>query len=156
MFIMGGAEGSTAREAIKHKTIEKVVMCDLDKYECLNRCRRLSISARKKLNIVINDAKAELEKRNDQFDTIVGDLADTVEGGPCYQLYTKSSYEKIVKPKLSTPNPSLLNLTSNSQFLIILFWVVPKQASNHPLSVDPDEIDKRIALQIGLEESCST
>ena len=27
---MGGGEGSAAREALKHKSIEKVVMCDID------------------------------------------------------------------------------------------------------------------------------
>jgi thermospermine synthase len=27
---MGGGEGSAAREAIKHKSMEKVVMCDID------------------------------------------------------------------------------------------------------------------------------
>ncbi|CAN0918475.1 Thermospermine synthase ACAULIS5 [Linum grandiflorum] len=31
VFIMGGGEGSTAREALKHKSIHKVVMCDIDK-----------------------------------------------------------------------------------------------------------------------------
>lgn len=30
VFIMGGGEGSTAREVLKHKSIEKVVMCDID------------------------------------------------------------------------------------------------------------------------------
>lgn len=30
VFIMGGGEGSAAREAIKHKSMEKVVMCDID------------------------------------------------------------------------------------------------------------------------------
>jgi spermidine synthase len=30
MFIMGGGEGSAAREALKHKSMEKVVMCDID------------------------------------------------------------------------------------------------------------------------------
>lgn len=45
--------------------------------------------------------RAELEKRKEKFDIIVGDLADPVEGGPCYQLYTKSFYEKILKPKLN-------------------------------------------------------
>lgn len=30
MFIMGGGEGSSAREALKHKSLEKVVMCDID------------------------------------------------------------------------------------------------------------------------------
>lgn len=30
VFIMGGGEGSTARELLRHKTIEKVIMCDID------------------------------------------------------------------------------------------------------------------------------
>lgn len=30
IFIMGGGEGSSAREALKHNTIDKVVMCDID------------------------------------------------------------------------------------------------------------------------------
>ncbi|KAK0600185.1 hypothetical protein LWI29_012578 [Acer saccharum] len=102
---MGGGEGSAAREALKHKTIEKVVMCDIDQ-EVVDFCRRyLTVNqeafGNKKLNLVVNDAKAELEKRNEKFDIIVGDLADPVEGGPCYQLYTKSFYERILKPKLT-------------------------------------------------------
>lgn len=28
---MGGGEGSAAREALRHKSMEKVVMCDIDK-----------------------------------------------------------------------------------------------------------------------------
>lgn len=31
----------------------------------------------------------ELERSTEQFDIIIGDLADPVEGGPCYKLYTK-------------------------------------------------------------------
>lgn len=27
---MGGGEGSAARESLKHKSIEKIVMCDID------------------------------------------------------------------------------------------------------------------------------
>ena len=30
VFIMGGGEGSAAREALRHKSIDKVVMCDID------------------------------------------------------------------------------------------------------------------------------
>ncbi|KAF4382201.1 hypothetical protein G4B88_011530 [Cannabis sativa] len=100
IFIMGGGEGSTAREALKHKLVDKVVMCDIDQ-EVVDFCQRyLTVNKEaflhKKLDLVINDAKAELEER-------IGDLADPVEGGPCYQLYTKSFYEKILKPKLK-PN----------------------------------------------------
>ncbi|KAH6831091.1 S-adenosyl-L-methionine-dependent methyltransferases superfamily protein [Perilla frutescens var. hirtella] len=105
VFIMGGGEGSTAREALRHKSIEKVVMCDIDQ-EVVDFCRKHLTAnhdafRNKKLNLVINDAKAELVKREEKFDVIVGDLADPVEGGPCYQLYTKSFYENVVKPKLN-------------------------------------------------------
>ncbi|ESQ50305.1 hypothetical protein EUTSA_v10002037mg [Eutrema salsugineum] len=107
VFIMGGGEGSTAREILKHKTIEKVVMCDIDQV-VVDFCKKfLTVNSEafynKKLELVINDAKAELEKREEKFDIIVGDLADPVEGGPCYQLYTKTFYHNILRPKLN-PN----------------------------------------------------
>ena len=46
--------------------------------------------------------RAELENKEDKYDVIVGDLADPIEGGPCYKLYTKSFYEQVVKPKLNS------------------------------------------------------
>lgn len=51
--------------------------------------------------MILHEWRAELEQRQEKFDIIVGDLADPVEGGPCYQLYTKSFYENILKPKLN-------------------------------------------------------
>ncbi|GMP76982.1 hypothetical protein CsSME_00033423 [Camellia sinensis var. sinensis] len=45
--------------------------------------------------------RAELERKEECYDVIVGDLADPIEGGPCYKLYTKSFYESIVKPRLN-------------------------------------------------------
>ncbi|OEL20876.1 Thermospermine synthase ACAULIS5 [Dichanthelium oligosanthes] len=105
VFIMGGGEGSAAREVLRHNTVQRVVMCDIDQ-EVVDFCRTyLSANwaafASDKLCLVINDARAELEKSPEKFDVIVGDLADPVEDGPCYQLYTKSFYEHVVKPKLS-------------------------------------------------------
>ncbi|KAG8375730.1 hypothetical protein BUALT_Bualt10G0130800 [Buddleja alternifolia] len=98
VFIMGGGEGSAAREALRHRSIEKVEVVDF--------CRKHLTANHEafrnmKLDLVINDAKAELEGRKEKFDIIVGDLADPVEGGPCYQLYTKSFYQNILKPKLN-------------------------------------------------------
>lgn len=66
--------------------------------------------------------RAELEKRNGKFDIIVGDLADPVEGGPCYQLYTKSFYEKIIKPKLNK-NGIFVTQVPFSQVHHIFAWV---------------------------------
>jgi hypothetical protein len=40
-----------------------------------------------RLELIINDAGAALEALPDgSFDVIIGDLADPVEGGPCYQV----------------------------------------------------------------------
>ncbi|KAJ9556898.1 hypothetical protein OSB04_011512 [Centaurea solstitialis] len=105
VFIMGGGEGSAAREALKHKSIEKVIMCDIDQ-EVVSFCREYLTANKeafrnKKLELIIKDAKVGLEERKEKFDIIVGDLADPVEGGPCYQLYTKSFYQQILKPKLN-------------------------------------------------------
>jgi thermospermine synthase len=38
---MGGAEGSAAREVLRHKTVQRVVMCDIDQVhvQTLNRIR---------------------------------------------------------------------------------------------------------------------
>ncbi|KAG2643720.1 hypothetical protein PVAP13_2KG348025 [Panicum virgatum] len=105
VFIMGGGEGSAAREVLRHKTVQRVVMCDIDQ-EVVDFCRTYLTANREafssdKLCLIIKDARVELEKSSEKFDVIVGDLADPVEGGPCYQLYTKSFYEHIVKPKLN-------------------------------------------------------
>jgi hypothetical protein len=62
--------------------------------------------------------RAELEKSKEKFDVIVGDLADPVEGGPCFQLYTKSFYELIVKPETSassSPRYSLITCQSDGK-----------------------------------------
>ncbi|GJN19420.1 hypothetical protein PR202_gb06698 [Eleusine coracana subsp. coracana] len=104
VFIMGGGEGSAAREVLRHNTVQRVVMCDIDE-EVVDFCRTyLSANwaafASDKLCLIINDAR-HLEKSREKFDVIVGDLADPMEGGPCYQLYTKSFYEHVVKPKLT-------------------------------------------------------
>ncbi|EXC17578.1 Thermospermine synthase ACAULIS5 [Morus notabilis] len=105
IFIMGGGEGSTARELLRHKAVDKVVMCDIDE-EVVQFCKSYLLVNREafcdpRLKLVISDARAELENKEENYDVIVGDLADPIEGGPCYKLYTKSFYELVVKPKLN-------------------------------------------------------
>ncbi|CAI8589494.1 unnamed protein product [Vicia faba] len=104
VFIMGGGEGSTARELLRHKTIDKVVMCDIDE-EVVEFCKSYLVVNKEafhdsRLEVVINDARAELGGKEERYDIIVGDLADPIEGGPCYKLYTKDFYELSLKPKL--------------------------------------------------------
>ncbi|CAI5534204.1 unnamed protein product [Closterium sp. Naga37s-1] len=197
VFIMGGGEGSTARECLKHSSVEMLEMCDIDKrhprtlqlpfpfssslnpllpshppptplpspslfsplppfpsslrtrsflatrelaalpvhprlvlifplftfparsparsparaepwQEVVEFCRRhLTINrdtfASPRLKLIINDALEELQSRTAEegYDVIIGDLADPVDGGPCYKLYTKSFYTSLLKPRLN-------------------------------------------------------
>lgn len=179
VFIMGGGEGSAAREALKHKSIDKVVMCDIDQ-EVVDFCRKhLTINHEafdnKKLELVINDAKAELKGRKEKFDIIVGDLADPVEGGPCYQLYTKSFYENILKPRLTDNGifitqagpaginthkevfSSIYNTIRQVFKYVVAFtahvpsfadtwgWVM---ASDHPIVINAEDMDEKIQNRI--------
>ncbi|WCJ29355.1 Polyamine aminopropyltransferase [Euphorbia peplus] len=180
VFIMGGGEGSAAREALKHKSLDEVVMCDIDQ-EVVDFCRTyLTVNqvafSHNKLNLVINDAKAELEKRkNEKYDIIIGDLADPVEGGPCYQLYTKSFYQSILKPRLNPHGifvtqagpagifthkevfSSIYNTIKQVFKYVVAYsahvpsfadtwgWVM---ASDEPLSIKAEEIERRIEERI--------
>ncbi|KAL2608278.1 hypothetical protein R1flu_026851 [Riccia fluitans] len=180
VFIMGGGEGSTAREALRHESVKKVVMCDIDK-EVVDFCREhLSANSEafrnRRLELVIDDALAELERREDTFDIIVGDLADPVAGGPCYKLYTQSFYETILKPRLS-PGGILVTqggpagILTHKEVYSSIFntlrqvfkYVVPYaahvpsyadswgwvMASDHPFpTFSPEETDSRISKRI--------
>ncbi|XP_047259746.1 thermospermine synthase ACAULIS5-like, partial [Capsicum annuum] len=102
---MEGGEGSATREVLRHKYMEKIIICDIDQEvvdfykKHLTQIVRLFVTRSLTWSLTM-PSPAELEQRQEKFDIIVGDLADPVERGPCYQLYTQSFYENIVKPKL--------------------------------------------------------
>eukprot|EP00928_Gymnodinium_smaydae_P099806 TRINITY_DN962_c0_g1_i1.p1 TRINITY_DN962_c0_g1~~TRINITY_DN962_c0_g1_i1.p1 ORF type:complete len:319 (-),score=76.52 TRINITY_DN962_c0_g1_i1:195-1151(-) len=104
VYIGGGGEGSTAREVLRHRSVEKCVMVDIDG-EVVRFCKENldeNAAAFKdpRLELHIEDAKKILEETAEPFDVIIMDLDDPLEGGPCYQLYTKEFYT-MVKSKLT-------------------------------------------------------
>lgn len=106
VFIAGGGEGATAREVLRHSSVEKCLMVDIDRVVCDFCEEHLSANkaafADERLELVCDDAAAQLRAADDaSFDVIIGDLADPVSGGPCYQLYTREFYENVVKKKLA-------------------------------------------------------
>lgn len=64
-----------------------------------------------RLELVIDDAKAWLERSDMKFDVIIMDLDDPLEGGPCYQLYTTEFYA-MLRDKL---NPGGIVVTQSGQ-----------------------------------------
>merc|ERR1719223_2002292 len=115
VYIGGGGEGSTAREVMRHKSVEKCVMVDIDEV-VVDFCKKHldenhAAFADPRLDLVIDDAKGWLERSELMFDVIIMDLDDPLEGGPCYQLYTTEFYQ-MLKSKL---NPGGIVVTQSGQ-----------------------------------------
>jgi len=98
VFIGGGGEGAALREVLRHRGVEKAVMVDLDR-EVVEICRRYLPRHHQgafddpRAELVFGDARAYLADTGDSFDVIVLDLADPIEGGPAYLLYTREFYQ---------------------------------------------------------------
>ena len=104
VFIGGGGEGGTLREALSHKSVERAVMIDLDQ-EVVELCRRYLPQHHQgsfddpRLTLLHQDARGYLERTDEQFDVMIMDLVDPMEGGTAYLLYTQEYYN-IVKSRL--------------------------------------------------------
>ncbi|CAN0918472.1 Thermospermine synthase ACAULIS5 [Linum grandiflorum] len=111
-----------------------------------------------KLHLVINDAKAELEKREEKFDIIVGDLADPVEGallptlhqnaGPAGILTHKQVFSSIYNTLKHVFKYVVAYSAHVPSFADTWGWVM---ASDKPLEVlvkKAEEIEARIEERI--------
>jgi len=98
VFIGGGGEFATAREVLRHKSVKRVVMVDLDKEAC-DICRKElpewnnGAYEDPRMQTEYHDAKAWLESHDEKFDVIIMDICDPIEAGPGIALYTQEFYE---------------------------------------------------------------
>lgn len=109
VFVGGGGEGGTLREILKHKSVEKLVMCDIDKTAveaCRTHLPEWSLGAFEdpRLTLVHTDAEKYLNETENVFDVIIMDICDPVEEGPGWRLYTKEFYSSLVANKLRDTN----------------------------------------------------
>ena len=104
VFIGGGGEGGTLREVLAHRSVERVVMLDLDQ-EVVDLCRRLLPHHHQgsfddpRVELRLQDARQYLEESRESFDVLIMDLVDPLEGGTSYRLYTEEYY-RIVKSRM--------------------------------------------------------
>ncbi len=98
VFIAGGGEGATLREVLRHRSVEKAVMVDIDQ-EAVDICRRFLGSMHEgafddeRTELHHLDAREYLANSQRKFDVIIVDLTDPTEGGPSYYLYTQEFYQ---------------------------------------------------------------
>jgi len=100
VFIAGGGEGATLREVLRHNTVERVVMVDIDA-DVVALCREhmpeLSAGAfdDPRVELVHTDARAYLRDRADTYDCIIVDITAPFAGGPSYLLFTREFYSLL-------------------------------------------------------------
>jgi spermidine synthase len=98
VFVAGGGEGATLREIFRHPAVERVVMADIDG-EVVDLCRRHLAAWHQgafgdpRLELVIGDARACLERQAELFDVLIIDISDPDEGSPARRLYTRQFHE---------------------------------------------------------------
>jgi spermidine synthase len=103
VLIIGGGEGATLREVLKHNTIEEAIMVDIDRdvvelsKEFLPEMHCGSFFD-KRARIVIDDGKRFVEKelaRESKYDVVIMDLTDPYSSEIAKDLYSKQFFIKI-------------------------------------------------------------
>ncbi len=99
VLVLGGGEGATVREILRWKTVEQVMMVDIDG-EVVEACREHMQEMHQgafedsRTNLVIGDALEVLDTTEQKWDIVISDLSDPIEEGPSFQLFTKEYFEK--------------------------------------------------------------
>ncbi len=99
VLILGGGEGAAVREVLKWHGVEQVTMVDIDG-EVVEACREHLSEMHQgaftdpRTQVIIADARDCLDAEPHQWDIIISDLADPVEDGPAYYLFTQEYFEK--------------------------------------------------------------
>lgn len=139
VFIVGGGEGATLRDVLRHKTVEYCMMVDIDQ-EVVEKCKQLLPEWSQgafddpRTDLRFMDARKYLEETSDTYDVIIIDISEPVEEGPAYLLFTREFYE-IVKERLTpdgvislqagtTALHQLLNFTAVNNTMASVFPVV--------------------------------
>lgn len=97
ILVLGGGEGATLREVLKHNCVKEVVMVDLDE-ELVALCRRyLPEWAERsfednRVKILYQDAFEYLRKNSSLFDVIISDLTEPLPDSPAHKLYNEEFF----------------------------------------------------------------
>ncbi len=100
VFVAGGGEGATIREVLKHNTVDRVVMVDIDR-KVVELCREHLPNHHRnsfddfRVELIHDDCLSYLESNAERFDVFIIDVPDPLEAGPAYLLYTQEFYSLL-------------------------------------------------------------
>ncbi len=99
-LIVGGGEGATLREVLRHGSIQKAVMVDIDG-ELVEASKKFlpewsdGAFDDARTELVIDDARKYIFETDKKFDVVISDLTEPLEGGPSKYLFTLEFYKQV-------------------------------------------------------------
>ena len=104
--IIGGGEGATLREVLKHNSVKRAYMIDIDQAVMDLSKRHLpewgagAFKDRRSIVKAADGRKFLANAKRGSFDVVIVDISEPVPGGPAYLLFTQEFY-RIVADKLT-------------------------------------------------------
>ena len=97
VLVIGGGDGGTVREVLKHDTVEKVVLCEIDGM-VIDVCKKYLPTLsweldNPKCEILVEDAIEYIKDKENMFDIILIDSTDPM--GPGEGLFTDEFYTNV-------------------------------------------------------------
>ncbi|WP_456464085.1 polyamine aminopropyltransferase [Persephonella sp.] len=97
ILIIGGGDGGTVREVLKHRSVKEVHLCEIDEEVILVSEKYFPTISEKlkdpKVKIFIEDGNSFIEEKKDFYDLIIMDSSDPV--GTSQVLFKREFYEKV-------------------------------------------------------------
>lgn len=98
VLVIGGGDGSTIREVLKHPSVERAVLCEIDG-EVIEVSKKYLPSIAGKLDdpkveIEVRDGAAYIAEHKNTFDVILIDSTDPI--GPGEKLFTQEFYTHVL------------------------------------------------------------
>jgi len=97
VLVIGGGDGGVVREVLKHESVEKVVLCDID--EAVVRVSKQylphmsALLESPKVQVFIGDGFKFLAENTSSYDVIITDSSDPV--GPAASLFEKTYFQLL-------------------------------------------------------------
>ncbi|NJD98320.1 polyamine aminopropyltransferase [Thermococcus sp. LS1] len=101
VLIIGGGDGGTLREVLRHKTVEKAIMVEID--EMVIEVSKIYMNVARgafedpRAEVIVGDGVEYLKNTDEKFDVIIVDSTDPV--GPAKMLFSegffRNAYEKL-------------------------------------------------------------
>ncbi len=99
-LIIGGGEGATLREVLRHRGLERVDMVEIDR-DVLDFARKHLVAWHQgafddpRVRIIVDDGRKFIQDSREIYDIIIIDVSDPTCEGPASMLYTLQFYQSV-------------------------------------------------------------